>query len=1299
MAALKPQTPQKRFLKSLLIVTVAFLLTVLGLHIWFVNNARGVLKQIITTKSHGKIKLELSQLRFEFLSNKLQIREADLVSTDTLNSSTTYHVKFRKLTLRVASFWPLIFKKQLLLDSVKLHDPEIEVFRWRKDTSSRLAKDELSISQEMGKLYTSMLDVLDGFGIRRIIINNAKLSLINKLKPTSQPVAISKIYFDLVRTATSVKKRDEFIENQQSVELNTSDQDIALPGGRHRLSFKKFRLELFEKRIELDSCTLTAIATDSTKSNYKLFFKKLSLVGVDFNAMYTQNLIRADSVYCENPLFDIDLNPSDAVSKKNGASTKDAVSKKKERPDPEKILKELAGDLDLAFVGVKDAGVHINITGKKPRSFFNSNNDDFEMRGFRINADSSKPVTVQRFDMLVRDYRLYNVDSSAAYSFDSVHFLNNKIALNNFSIVISSKNTEHNKKDFKIPYFELTGLDWYQLVFEENLKAQEATLYNPIISYSKTHAGIAKKKVNLFAAFQSLDSLLALNKINIINGKIDMKLGATTSLNFQNANIRLYSDRLLQSKNKEGLRKAVDELSFSRGVIKLKNLTALLENARYTNRNLLRADKLTLKGNANNINASMHDVSINNILLDDKTELLIVDGIQWQSGTVSITSLPGGGAKNNNSNIQLNNVSGFNTQIDFKNGSSSVSSFVQSLNIATLSKNRNAPLFTRGFHISGNRLFISNSSLKIKASAYGIEDNESSFISGVQIDQVKERDSLSLSAPRINFSGSINNLLAGKIYLTDLHLQSPVVKLNKWNAVAVQEAGQKKKVIRIDQITATQPVINISTHRNDSVTIINIPHSANSIVNVNGLTMNGGEIRADKISLNTTAATYIKQTGETYGVEKGKVEVKLSNIRVSKTEGKPSWSGLIDNIFLQNPNNIVVGKKKNKLMIDQVSLGNINLSSSYLSNFNEVLKYNVSAWLRTATGQYIDSTTTLKWYNAGYDYAKKTMSLDSFSYYPTQPRDSVIAHTPHQTDYITFKSGAVNMADFNLDEYKKDSALIAGIVDVTNPVITIYRDKEPPFLSGVIKPLPVDMIRKITLPVSIKRINLIDGFLSYTEKNAKTRTEGTITLTKLDGKISRIKNRNIAIDDSLVFSIDAYLMDSALIKLRVKESYTDSLSGFLMTLRMNPTSLTFLNPMIAPLSNVKIISGTIDSFFLRAIGKEDIALGEVNMYYHNLRIKLFKNAELNQTTFITRAASFLANNFVIRKNNNGKPGIVYFERLRDRSFFNYIVKMTFSGMAASIGVKKNKKYLKQYEHQLDIKNLPPITGLDFQLRR
>src|SRR5688572_23393159 len=93
----------KRFFKSVLITAVIFLVTVLGLHIWFVNNARSVLKQIVSAKSQGKVNLELSQLRFEFLSNKLQIREADLASNNNSGDATTYHVKFRKLTLRVNS--------------------------------------------------------------------------------------------------------------------------------------------------------------------------------------------------------------------------------------------------------------------------------------------------------------------------------------------------------------------------------------------------------------------------------------------------------------------------------------------------------------------------------------------------------------------------------------------------------------------------------------------------------------------------------------------------------------------------------------------------------------------------------------------------------------------------------------------------------------------------------------------------------------------------------------------------------------------------------------------------------------------------------------------------------------------------------------------------------------------------------------------------------------------------------------------------------------------------------------------
>jgi hypothetical protein len=123
---------------------------------------------------------------------------------------------------------------------------------------------------------------------------------------------------------------------------------------------------------------------------------------------------------------------------------------------------------------------------------------------------------------------------------------------------------------------------------------------------------------------------------------------------------------------------------------------------------------------------------------------------------------------------------------------------------------------------------------------------------------------------------------------------------------------------------------------------------------------------------------------------------------------------------------------------------------------------------------------------------------------------------------------------------------------------------------------------------------------------------------------------------------------------------------------------------------VIIQSGAIDSFHLRAIGRENLAFGEMNMYYRGLKIRLVKDGQEDKSTFLQKAISLLANTFIIKKNNNGRTGLVYFERLRDRSFFNYIVKITFSGMATSVGAKKNRKVRAQYENELKKRSLPAI---------
>lgn len=85
----------------------------------------------------------------------------------------------------------------------------------------------------------------------------------------------------------------------------------------------------------------------------------------------------------------------------------------------------------------------------------------------------------------------------------------------------------------------------------------------------------------------------------------------------------------------------------------------------------------------------------------------------------------------------------------------------------------------------------------------------------------------------------------------------------------------------------------------------------------------------------------------------------------------------------------------------------------------------------------------------------------------------------------------------------------------------------------------------------------------------------------------------------------------------------------------------------------------------------------MKFYYNNLHIRLLKNGGLEKTGFIKKAESGLVNFFILKNNNNSRTGLVYFKRLQDRSFFNYLNKIIFSGVITSTGAKSNRRYKKE----------------------
>jgi hypothetical protein len=148
-----------------------------------------------------------------------------------------------------------------------------------------------------------------------------------------------------------------------------------------------------------------------------------------------------------------------------------------------------------------------------------------------------------------------------------------------------------------------------------------------------------------------------------------------------------------------------------------------------------------------------------------------------------------------------------------------------------------------------------------------------------------------------------------------------------------------------------------------------------------------------------------------------------------------------------------------------------------------------------------------------------------------------------------------------------------------------------------------------------------------------------------------------------------------------------------MSVRVAPFNLTALNAMLEPLASAKVISGYLDTLQMRAIGREYIAHGKMRLYYKDLKVNILDKSNQQRKTIVTRLANFVAN-LLIDKKNAQKTGTVFAERVREKGFLNYWVKIVLSGALTNTGIRKNSKAEKKYRKAMKKDQVPEIPEVD-----
>lgn len=1279
----------KKFLKITGISFGILLVLLIAFHFWFVAHAGKLLENLVESKSHGTLKLKVEKFKFSYFSNKMEVEKAVFYNTDTLTGTTSYHFSVERIKLQVKAIWPIIFKKQILIDSLSLIDPDIVVTVLRASVKNdQTTKKDVSIPEEMGKIYNTIQKAIQVLEVKRFEFDNARFTLINKTQPDQLPVTISRLFFHINNFQVDKDKltgKEKFLFGDNAV-LRTRDQDILFPDGRHRLSFSRFRINLRKKLVEFDSCTIAATKSDSSAAGFKVFFDVLLLTNIDFDTLYRNNVIKADSVYCVNPQFNLDAK----WNRKKGS--------KKTAPELDKIIQELTGDMQLGFVIVNNASFNINIERNGIPSSFTSDHNNFEIRGFSVDKGAAKPLTIKSFAMAIRNYENFLRDSSYSMQFDSILFNNDRIFLSNFTL--RQLNQGKTANSFRMPQFELMGLSWDELVFNHRLKAQEATLYHPLIDYTVTeNRRLKNKNQNIFDALGSIGRIMQLDELNIVEGQIDLTLKGNTQLQLKDATLSVQSHTLFSSREISTLKHSINELHFSNGTIKTNDLNVQLNDVHYTgNDGSLLAGKIVLLNRQKTISVMAQNVSLNEMLVNDSTGNIQVNAIQWKQADVKIITQSGNQDKISfASSIDLKNINGSNTTINITIGERSVTSFLKTISLNELLKQPEKKLQFENLFAEGKKLKLSDKNSLLSITDYRIEDGKNSLLQNISYISHKEGDSVNLTIPLLTLVPHIHDIIDGKVKLDDINIVRPAanVKLSQPDS-AESKLQTKLPWLDINKIAIQQPEINFSQPTKKGTVKLewNGLAEKNNLLELTDLITRRdspakASIKDARFTLNHFIFTGHK--GKTFDAGNGEIAAQLKNINAEQTDNRQwNWSSVVEDLSAKNFRIDSLGKSAGKLNLDNFKLGNLSINSVSIGNLGEITNENSSLQLKQLTGQYNDLNNHFGWFNAGYDQRRKSFSVDSFSFHPTLDQDAFIAGHPFETDFVKVNTGKITFEGIDPSLYFRDSILNIHSVTIDDVVLSDFRDKRPPFKSGIIKPMPVQMIKNIPFKLSIDSILLNNANTTYAELNEKTNETGTIPVTRMTVKFFPVRNYNLSNTDSLRIQANGYLMDSIWIRLRVRESYTDSLSGFLMTLRIKPADLLLLNPVLVPLSSIKLQSGFLDTLSMRAVGKEYLSFGEMEMFYHDLKVKFLKKGSETKKSFLTSLITFVANSFVVKNKNTSRKGRVFFLRLRDRSILNYLVKIALSGMASSAGARSNRKILRKYKKELRLRNLPPF---------
>lgn len=310
--------------------------------------------------------------------------------------------------------------------------------------------------------------------------------------------------------------------------------------------------------------------------------------------------------------------------------------------------------------------------------------------------------------------------------------------------------------------------------------------------------------------------------------------------------------------------------------------------------------------------------------------------------------------------------------------------------------------------------------------------------------------------------------------------------------------------------------------------------------------------------------------------------------------------------------------------------------------------------------------------------AMRRIRLDKIAFTPRYNHTDFYRVTGTAGDIYNLKFKQIDINDIDLQDFLRAQNLYAGLVNIKGASVQIYHnDAFKGKVTSKVGKDPEQSLQRVPLDLWLKKINIENASISYSETDATTNATGEILFNHTNATFSNVTNDDDqkGRDPYMYAGVSTHFMNAAPLQVNFRFNLFSPAGAFNYSGELGKFDGRVLNKLVKPLAEVEVRSADIQKLVFNVDASNYRGKGDVRFCYNNLDIELLKKVqgvtELQKQGLLSR----LANDLIIYNDNpdkkgNFRDGPVDLKRDSDVAFFGFLYKALLDGLKPSVGYNK-----------------------------